>query len=91
MSLKRRIERKKQSTGEWDVRYGGRTVEVRMFINTDDELEVIKERLLKLARGPRLDMALIGIGEFEGDKSELWKKVHDMADETIKKEVAEEN
>lgn len=91
MSFKRRLERKKQGTGDWDIRYGGRTVEVRMFINTDDDLETIKERMLKLARGPRLDMALIGISEFEGDNSELWKKVHDTADATLEKEVAEEN
>ncbi|HEX9642299.1 MAG TPA: hypothetical protein VGB13_13425 [Candidatus Krumholzibacteria bacterium] len=91
MSFKRRIERRKAATGEWDLRYGGRTVEARLYINTDEDLEVIKERLIKLARGPRLDMAVIGLGEHAGDNEKFWRIVHDSAGEALQKQVEEEN
>jgi hypothetical protein len=56
-----------------EIRYGGRTLTVTAYINTDEPIEQIVERVKIAARGPKFDMVLVAGGEVETDAAQdLW-------------------
>ncbi len=59
--------------GETDVRFGGRTIEVRVFVNTDEPAEVVGARVQAAAKGPGLRMAAALVGELDAEQAaEVW-------------------
>lgn len=71
-----------------DLRYGGRTLDVRIFVNTDESAEELLERLQGPARGPKGVMVLFAIGEVTEPElvEKLWQASWTAAEETVRKE-----
>ena len=75
--------------GSTDVRYNGRTVRLDVFINTDDSLEEVAERVKRAAQGPKFNMVIVGAG-FVEDKDVIGKLWTSVAD-AVKKQVDSDN
>ena len=70
-----------------EVRYGGRTVHVTIWINTDEDEKTVSLRVHEAARGPRKDMAVVAGGVCDEEAARaVWAKVIDAAADTIAKE-----
>lgn len=67
-----------------EVRYGGRTLRLEIFINTDEAPEAVAERLAPAARGPRRDMAVTAISEVPvAEAMVFWSKMIAAAHEHV--------
>lgn len=84
MSMNRKLRRisasKKASgavdIGYVDVRHGGRTLQVIVSVNTDEEEMVVLERVRAAARGPRASMCVCSIGVMRPeDSAKLWDRI----------------
>lgn len=89
-SFARKQRRAKERLGDVGVRYGGRTVEVRVFLNTDETVAAVVERLRKAAQGPNLKMALL-MGSLSENASELWETVAKSAERQVVSDIEKEN
>lgn len=70
-----------------EVRYGGRTLEIRAVINTDREPMAIVEAVKAAARGPKLDMVVVTAGEVEAEAAaNLWDAVMRASEDYVKRE-----
>lgn len=59
--------------GDMEVRFGGRTLQLTVVINTDESVEEVVQRVRKAASGPHLRMAVVGAGIVEAEKAaEYW-------------------
>jgi len=47
---------------DFSVRYGGRTVHIEVFVNTDEDADAIAQRLRAAASGPRQSMTVAAGG-----------------------------
>lgn len=75
MNRKERRSAKAQGIdiGQTDVRFGGRTVEVRVFVNTDEDEAVVGARVQAAAKGPQLRMAAALVSVLEAEQaSAVW-------------------
>ncbi len=60
--------------GATDVRFDGRTIEVRVFVNTDEPAEVVGARVQAAAKGPQLRMAAALVSELNAEQSaKVWE------------------
>lgn len=70
-----------------DLRYGGRTLVVTVYLNTDGDPYEIGERVKAAARGPKLDMAVYTVGEVEAETAApMWSAVFSATENYVKKE-----
>lgn len=71
--------------GDTTVRYGGRTLELWVVINTDETLEQVVARVAPAAKGPAQRMVVVTGGEMPASESkELWEKVIPQAEQQAK-------
>lgn len=58
-----------------EIRYGGRTLELRVYVNTDEAPEVVYERVRHAVKSaPNCPMTVITCGEVPVDQAEgLWE------------------
>ena len=66
--------------------YGGRTLEFRVFLNTDEPVDVVLERIRAVASGPKKVMTTIMVNELHAEMSKalwevLWKTAGTVAGE----------
>lgn len=62
--------------GDTDVRHGGRTIQVMVSVNTDEDEMVVLERVRAAARGPRVAMCVCSVGVMRAeDSAKLWEEV----------------
>ncbi len=72
--------------GDTSVRFGGRTLEVVIRINTDETLEEVVSRTAPAAKGPASRMALVSGRELSSEEaSKLWTLVIPIVKEQAKK------
>lgn len=46
-----------------EMRFKGRTLKIEILVNTDDQAVDVAERVNRAARGPRMDMSVVSVGE----------------------------
>ncbi|HEX7273120.1 MAG TPA: hypothetical protein VF420_13315 [Casimicrobiaceae bacterium] len=93
-SKARRIEKRLEQLGSRAVLFGGRTIEVRVYVNTDETVEQVVKRLRPAAAGPFKRMTLLAGGERDGDDpavQELWKLTGKAVATQVAKDIDEEN
>ena len=64
------------------LRYGGCTVEIRAYVNTDEPWEKIYERVFKAVKfdAPNSPMVLVTVAHVEGDDAKkLWDTLYKAA------------
>ena len=62
--------------GDTTVKYGARTLEIRVHVNTDETIEDVVARISPAAKGPGKRMVLITGGELDGDAAQaFWDRV----------------
>lgn len=62
--------------GDTTVKFGGRTLEVKILINTDESLNDVVSRLLAPARGPAKRMVVVTGGEIDIEAGKkFWEDV----------------
>lgn len=62
--------------GQAEVLFEGRTLEVKVVINTDETVEEVVARLIDPAKGPKRRMVLVAGGEVEVEVAKkLWEAV----------------
>ena len=67
-----------------DVRYGGRTLEIRVYLNTDEEPQEVILRLDPVARGPRLVRAMFAARLVPAEHAlPLWKTAPGLEDDPL--------
>lgn len=83
----------KARVGEVDLRYGERVVDVHVFINTDEDVNVLAKRIMDASRGPKLAMVVVAAGLHEkGDPShEAVKRLFDRSVEAIEEKLGGES
>lgn len=95
MSQRRKVgrnsQRFKKQAGDTSVQFEGRTIEARVYINTDESLDEILARLQPAARGPRLRMCTIAMGILDQEQGrKLWELATRAAEDELSKS-SEEN
>jgi len=56
-----------------DVRYGGRTIEIKVFVNTDEDEHAVVKRVQDAAKGPKKCMTVVMAGFLsEEDAKRVW-------------------
>jgi hypothetical protein len=62
--------------GDMEVRYGGRTLQLTVVINTDETIEEVTMRIKSAASGPRQRMCVVGGGIVDDQMAkEFWEGV----------------
>ncbi len=57
-----------------DVRYGGRTLEVKVFVNTDEDEREVALRVQAAAKGPKGCMTVLTAGILDAsDAEKVWE------------------
>lgn len=70
-----------------ELLHGGRTLEVRIYVNTDEPAEALLARLQGPAQGPELRMVLFAISEIDPAAAEkLWGTTWKAAEATVRRE-----
>lgn len=70
-----------------ELRYEGRTLDVNLFVNTDEDLHVVLERVQKAARGPLKAMVVAGARVMSPEESEpMWQVAFERARQTVRNE-----
>jgi hypothetical protein len=70
-----------------DVRYGGRTIQVTVYVNTDEDERDVALRIQEAAKGPGQRMVLVAVGLVdEGRARSLWEAAVEAAADTVKRE-----
>lgn len=84
MSMNRKLRRasapKRASVavdiGDTDVRHGGRTLQITVSVNTDEDEMTVLERVRAAARGPKVAMCVCSVGVMKPeDSAELWGRI----------------
>jgi hypothetical protein len=71
-----------------EVRHGGRTLEVRVFVNTDEDDWVVAERVRQAARGPKQAMAVITVADVPVERAvPLWEAAMKASRESVEREI----
>jgi hypothetical protein len=71
-----------------EVRFGGRTLEVRVFVNTDEEDWVVAQRVREAARGPKQAMAVITVADVPVERAvPLWDAAMKASRESVEREI----
>jgi hypothetical protein len=71
-----------------EIRFGGRTLEVRVFVNTDEEDWVVAERVRQAARGPKQAMAVITVADVPVERATpLWEAAMKASRESVEREI----
>jgi hypothetical protein len=69
-------ERQGVDIGDPSVRFGGRTLEIRIQINTDESLDDVVARICPAAKGPGHRMVVVSGGEVRPDAAQkFWAGV----------------
>ncbi len=67
--------------------YEGRTVEVVVLLNTDEDAQVVVDRCKPAAQGPKLVMCLFVASEYDPEAAEvLWKFASEQALRAVRRE-----
>jgi len=62
-----------------DLRYGGRTLVVTAYVNTDEEPGAVYERVEAAVRGPKMAMALVTVSVTPAEEiASLWRAPGDL-------------
>lgn len=68
------------STPVAELRYSGTLCAVNVYINTDREPYHIQKKILRIARGPRLDACVVWSEVYEGDNGQkVWTEIQKVA------------
>lgn len=77
----RRANRAK-GIGDLEVRHGGRTLDFKVLVNTDEPIEEVLRRIKQAAQGPNLSMTMVAGGELEpGDAVKVWEALLPVMEE----------
>ena len=73
-----------------EVRHGGRTINIQVFVNTDEDVNAVIERVRVAAQGEQVNMVLVGGGVLtkEKDKADaerMWASSISAAKERLGK------
>lgn len=69
-----------------EVRYGGRTLEVKVIINTDEPIEEVVGRIIPVAKGPNKRMVIVAGGVVETEHAKaIWDEFIPNAIEQARK------
>lgn len=72
--------------GDTEVKHGGRTLDFKVLVNTDEPIEQVLMRIKTAAQGPNLSMAMVAGGELEPeDAAKVWEALLPMMEEEAKK------
>jgi hypothetical protein len=64
------------NVGDTTVKFSGRTLEIRVVINTDESAEQVAARAHAAAKGPKQRMCVITAGEFDKEAAErFWSEL----------------
>jgi hypothetical protein len=67
-------QRHAKATVGMELRYGGRTLVVTAYVNTDEEPQAVYQRVEPAARGPKHYMALVTVAVFStGQALPIWE------------------
>lgn len=75
-----------------DLRYDGRTVEFRIYLNTDADLEELQRRVEAIKSGPilrgeKLDQIIVAVSEVDADEAAgLWDAVFRASEDYVRRE-----
>jgi hypothetical protein len=70
-----------------DVRYGGRTVQVTVYVNTDEDENDVLIRVQEAAKGPSRRMVLAALAMLDEEQARrFWEHAVEAAADTIAKE-----
>jgi hypothetical protein len=71
-----------------EIKYEGRTLDVRVFVNTDEEDWVVVERVRQAARGPKQCMAMVMVGNVPLERAKpLWETAMQASRESVEREI----
>ena len=90
--MNRHERRKQRATRDprldgMEIRYEGRTLEVKVYVNTDADPHEIAYRVREAVRGPKKDMAMVMVGDVPKEQAEpLWAAMFRVAEDTVKHE-----
>jgi hypothetical protein len=71
-----------------EIRFGGRTLEVKVFVNTDEEDWVVAMRVREAARGPKQCMAVLTVADVPVENAKpLWEAAMRASREAVEKEI----
>ena len=80
-----------------EIRYGGRTIELRVYVNTDEAVPAVFERVQKAVKSaPNEPMVIITVGMLSTEEATgLWeatiKAMHEQSERDRAKETAKPN
>lgn len=79
----RRANRSKGiDVGDTEVKHGGRTLDFKVLVNTDEPIEQVLMRIKTAAQGPNLSMAMVAGGELEPeDAVKVWEALLPIMEE----------
>lgn len=71
-----------------ELRYGGRTLIVTTYLNTDQDAHEAALRMQEAARGPNADMCIVTVAEVEDRQAaaEMWSTMFEKAERHVKHE-----
>lgn len=76
MNRQQRRAQKGVDVGDTTVKFGGRTLEVKILINTNESLDEVVDRLITPAKGPGKRMVVVSGGEVAiEDAKKFWDEV----------------
>lgn len=85
--MNRHERRKQERLGATDIRHNSRTVEIRVYVNTDEDEHAVAERVNRAARGPKLHMAVTTAGVLDPEQARgFWEAVVKHAEEAVENE-----
>lgn len=85
-----RHERRAQASkgadvGDTTIKFGGRTLEVKILINTNESLDEVVARLITPAKGPGKRMVVVSGGEVSKEDAEkFWSTLIPIAEQQAK-------
>lgn len=66
----------KAGGGKLEARFGGRTIKLEVWVNTDEDPHVVADRVAQAAKGPDLRMAVVAGGVLDPeDGAKVWTKM----------------
>jgi hypothetical protein len=72
--------------GDLEVKHGGRTLDFKVLVNTDEPIEEVLMRIREAAQGPNLKMVMVAGGELEpADAIKVWEALLPVMEEQAKK------
>lgn len=92
--MNRHERRKKRAVGTdprltgMELRYGGRTLIVTAYLNTDQDPNAAALRVQQAARGENADMCIVTVAEIEDRDAaaKMWSKMFEKAERHVKAE-----